>query len=170
VLYVRKGTAWAAEAKAGCRTTGGSCSTGAAASIIAGGLASCGNVACALAADYVVVSRVQTLPGEDLADFCAARSVREWWQKQSGCSLCCGKVLLLCRGVEAKSLMRKCSAREVHSGTLPCCWVERSLLICNIPDLAHCSPGGSVEAKCKSFNSGSGIWTIMWARANAPFL
>ncbi len=87
MLYVRKGTAWAAEARAGCRTTGGSCSTGAAASIIAGGLASCGNVACALAADYVVVSRVQTLPGEDLADFCAARSVGSGGKNKAGALL-----------------------------------------------------------------------------------
>jgi hypothetical protein len=87
VLYVREGTAWAAEAKAGGRTTGGGGSAGAATSIIAGGLASCGNVACALAVDDVVVSGVQALSSEDLADLFAARSVGSGGKNKAGALL-----------------------------------------------------------------------------------
>ncbi len=75
MLYVRKEAAWAAEAKAGDRTACGGCEAGAAVSIIADGLASCGQFALSLAARDVVVSCVQRLPGEDLADFCATGGV-----------------------------------------------------------------------------------------------
>ena len=97
MLYVREGTAWAAETKAGDRTAGGGCSAGAAVSIIAGGLASCGNVACALAAADVVVSRVQSLPGEDLADFCAARRVGSGSKDKAGALLEGARLLVVGR-------------------------------------------------------------------------